>query len=77
MVKEQEMIQETESEPISIFPNQGITLAVAWKSKNCVFGGSNNALTSIHSPRKGERRLGLSVGIVESYSVTIVTYLSN
>lgn len=77
MGKEQEIIQENEFEPISTFPNQVITLAVAWESKNYVFGGSSSALTSNHSPRKVERRLGLVFGLFEYYSITTVTYISN
>ncbi len=41
------------------------------------FSGSRSALTSNHSPRKGERRSGPTVGLFESYSVIAVTYLSN
>jgi len=45
---------------ISIFPNQVITLAVARKSKNYVFGGNRSALTSNYSPEKGESMVSTS-----------------
>jgi len=48
------------------FSNQIITLEIAWKKQNCVFGGSNGALTSNHGPGKGERRSGPIVGLSES-----------
>lgn len=52
------MIEANKSEPISALPTQSITLVVAWKRKKYAFGGNNSALTSNHSPRKGERRSG-------------------
>ena len=54
-----------------------ITLAVAWKSKNCVFGWSSSALTSNHGPKKGERRSRPAVGLFGSSSITVATYLKN